>query len=381
MSVSVWQADGSQPVREVDVLVVGAGLVGVTAAYFFAQAGHQVTITDTLDVALGASSRNAGFMITGPDTYYHHAIAKWGHAVTREIWQISEKTHQYWRNFAKTGEVRLDNCGSMLLAESAEEAKDLELAARALHADSIPVEYHSTDPLGRGYFGAIRQPWDAAIQPYELAQSVFKQSGATLIHNNEVYAIHQRTPTQVEVYSRQYVFRARYVLLCINAYSARLDPFFESKIIPTRAQCLITAPLKNGPVLNTCGYSDYGYMYYRDTFDGRLLIGGGRKQNKSLEHDTTEDRTTKPVQDILDAYLAKWFPDVQEPVERRWSGIMGFSVDGVPMVGALPGRPSVGFAGGCTGHGLALGAVIAERAVDFLLHGANPGALDARRLA
>ncbi|MBC7812891.1 MAG: FAD-binding oxidoreductase, partial [Burkholderiales bacterium] len=45
MTVSIWQANGSQPVREVDVLVVGAGLVGCAAAYFATQAGHHVTIT------------------------------------------------------------------------------------------------------------------------------------------------------------------------------------------------------------------------------------------------------------------------------------------------------------------------------------------------
>jgi len=380
MTVSVWQAEGSEPIRDVDVLVVGAGLVGLAAAYFFRQAGRSVTITDTLDIALGASSRNAGFMITGPDTYYHHAIERWGHDVTREVWKISETTHRYWRTFAQSGGVRIINCGSMLLAESAEEAKDLELAARALHADGIPVELHTSDPLKRGYFGAIHQPWDGAIQPYELAQEVFKQSGAELVNNNEVYAITQPTPTTVEVRTRKVIFRAQYVMLCTNAYSALLDPYFEAKIIPTRGQCLITAPLKNSPILNTCGYSDYGYMYYRDTFDGRLLIGGGRKQNKPLENNTTEDRTTKPVQDILDAYLKQWFPDVDVPVERRWSGIMGFSVDGLPQVGTLPGKPRVGFAGGCTGHGLALGAAVAERAVDRLLNGKHAGAVDARRL-
>ncbi len=77
-----------------------------------------MVITEMRDVALGASSRNAGFMITGPDTYYHRAIEHYGHDNTRELWALSDKTHKYWREFAKLGSVRLDNCGSMLLAES-----------------------------------------------------------------------------------------------------------------------------------------------------------------------------------------------------------------------------------------------------------------------
>lgn len=382
MTVSIWQAEDTQPIREVDFLVVGAGLVGCAAAYFAAGAGWQVVITEMRDIALGASSRNAGFMITGLDTYYHHAITQYGHPTVREIWHLSAKTHDYWRGFAKNGGVRLDPCGSLLLAESDDEARDLEQAARALQADGIEVEYLSHDPLGRGYCAAISQPWDAAVQPYELAQAVFRASGAELVANNELYRLEQPDDADyVTVYTRQFRFQARHVLLCTNAYSIHIDPYFIGKIIPTRAQCLVTAPLPNSPILNTCGYSDYGYMYYRDTFDGRLLIGGGRKQNKPLENDTTDDRITDPVQRVLENYLRTRFPDVDAPVERRWAGIMGFTPDGLPLVGTLPGKKRVGFAVGFNGHGLALGAGTAERAVDLLLNGAHPGAVSAERLA
>jgi gamma-glutamylputrescine oxidase len=380
MTVSLWQADGSQPVREVDFLVVGAGLVGCSAAFFAAQAGRDVVITEMRDIGLGASSRNAGFMITGLDTYYHHAVNKYGASVTREMWDLSKTTHGYWHEFAKKGNVRLHQCGSMLLAESADEARDLEDAARALDAVGIGHDYSSSDPLGRGYYAAIRQPQDAAVQPYELVQAVFQQSGAELVANNELYDLRQESDEYVTVYTRQFVFKARYVMLCTNAYSVNIDPYFVGKVIPIRAQCIATAPLKNGPLLNTCGYSDYGYMYYRDTFDGRLLIGGGRKQNKMLEYDTTDDRTTDPVQRHLENYLREKFPDVDVPIERRWAGIMGFSVDGLPLVGTLPNKPRVGFAVAFHGHGLAMGAGTAERAVDHLLNGTDPGAVSAKRL-
>lgn len=381
MTVSIWQANGSQPVRDVEFLVVGAGLVGCAAACFAAQAGREVVITEMRDIALGASSRNAGFMITGLDTYYHHATARYGIDVVREMWALSRTTHGHLWHFIRNSPtpVQVDQCGSLLLAESADEARDLEQAARALEADGIQAGYHSRDPLGRGYHAAIEQPQDAAVQPYQLVQSIFAQSGAELVANNELYRIAQGAEDTITVYTRQYIFRARYVLLCTNAYSPHIDPYFVGKVIPTRAQCLVTEPLAE-PVLNTCGYSDYGYMYYRSTFDNRLLIGGGRKQNKALENDTTDDRITDPVQAVLDAYLREKFPDVTAPVERRWAGIMGFSVDGLPLVGTLPGRPRVGFAVGFHGHGLAMGAGTAERAVDLLLHGTHPGAVSAERL-
>jgi gamma-glutamylputrescine oxidase len=380
MTVSFWQAEGNQPVREVDFLVVGGGVVGCATAFFARQAGYEVVITEKADIALGASGRNAGFMITGLDSYYHRAVEKYGEAVSREMWDLSRYTINFWRERVKdaNGAVRFVNCGSHLLSESAEEAADIETAARALDQAGIDIQFHSGDPLGRGYFNAIENPHDAAVQPVELAQAVLKQSGAELITNNEIYRIEQTQPELVTVYTRNWIFKARYVMLCTNAYSAQIDPYFEGKIIPTRGQVLVTEPLPE-PVLNTCGYSDYGYMYYRSTFDNRLLIGGGRNRHFDTENNTSDDRITAGVQGTLEAYLKQFFPDVTVPVARRWAGIMGFSADGLPLAGVLPDKPRVGFAAGFTGHGLSLGAGTAERALDVLLNGKHAGAVDARR--
>lgn len=379
MSVSIWQGDNKQPVQQVDVLVVGAGVVGSAAAYFAAQTGREVVVTDMRGPGMGASGRNAGFMITGLDTYYHHAIEQHGHDAVREIWGLSEQTHRFWREIAAQANVPLDQCGSMLLAETEPEAADLQQAAQAMQADGIAVVFHASDPLGRGYYAAIEQPWDCAVQPYALTQAVLGLSGATFIGDNEMYALEQIDAGCVRVYTQRFIFEANKVLLCTNAYSPRIDPYFVDKVVPTRAQCLVTEPLPE-PLLDTCGYSDYGYMYYRMTFDKRLLIGGGRKQHKALENDTTDDRTTHPVQNTLENYLKHHFPEAEGvPVVRRWSGIMGFTADHLPLVGILPDQPDVGFAVGFTGHGLAFGAGAAERAVNLLLNGTPPGVLDARR--
>ena len=379
MTVSHWQQAGQEK-REVDVLIVGAGLVGAAAAFFAKQVhGRDVVVTDARDAGLGASGRNAGFMISGIDTYYHRAIEEYGHAVTREVWALSERSMAHWRAFIESSpfDVPLDNSGSMLLAETPEEAKELELAARTLDADKIDIEYYSQDPLGRGFHAGIEQPWDAGVQPFLLAKTVLCQSGADFIPNNEVYRIEPKGE-RVIAHTRKFVFDAGHVLLCTNAWSPQIDPYFVGKVIPTRAQCLVTEPLDHVPV-PYCGYSDYGYMYYRSTFDGRFLLGGGRQHYQADENDTTEDRLNPKVQEFLDQYMARWFPDVDAPVSHRWSGIMGFSVDGLPLVGTLPDKPRVGFAVGFTGHGLAMGAASAERAVEKLLCGTHAGAVDADR--
>ncbi|MEL6404356.1 MAG: FAD-dependent oxidoreductase [Chloroflexota bacterium] len=381
MSISIWQADGNQPTRDVDVLVIGAGLAGCSAAYFAAQEGREVVITERRDIAMGASGRNAGFMITGLDSYYHRAVDKYGADVAHEMWELSRETIAFWKRIVAESDlnVPLRESGSLLLAESEKEAQDLAEAAKALTEAGIDITYHNSDPLGRGYHAAIEQANDAAVNPVALTQAVFKASGAELIKNNEVYRIEQNNDDTVTVYTQQYIFKAQYVVMATNAYSPKLDTYFYDKIIPTRAQVLVTEPLDE-PVIETCGYSNYGYMYYRMTFDNRFLIGGARDKYMPLEHDTTEDRLNVLVQAELERYMRQYFPDVTAKVSRRWAGIMGFSVDGLPLAGRLPNKRRVGFAVGFTGHGLALSAGVAKRAVRLLLHDEHAGAVDARRL-
>ncbi len=380
MSISIWQADDTQAIREVDVLVVGAGLVGCSAAYFASQAGHDVVITEMRDIAMGASGRNAGFMITGLDTYYHRAVEEYGADVAREMWNLSLDTIDFWKQIvAESGDVPMQETGSLLLAETEKEAEELAIAAQALKDAGIDVIFHADDPLKRGYFAAIEQARDAAVHPVKLTHALFKASQSELIINNEVYKIEQTAPDVVTVYTQKAIFKARYVILATNAYSPKIDPYFYDKIIPTRAQVFVTEPLDK-PVLDVCGYSNYGYMYYRMTFDNRFLIGGARDKHMQREHDTTEDRINVLVQTELERYMQRYFPDVKKPISRRWAGIMGFSVDGLPLAGILPNKPRVGFAVGFTGHGLALGAGVARRAVELLLHGEHAGAVDARRL-
>src|SRR5688572_11757692 len=100
MTVSIWQANGEQSTYEADVVVIGAGLLGCTAAIYLKQAGRSVTIVEARDVGLGASSRNAGFMLTGLDKYYHRAEEYYGENITREIWDLSRRTLRFWSEIA-----------------------------------------------------------------------------------------------------------------------------------------------------------------------------------------------------------------------------------------------------------------------------------------
>ena len=93
------------------------------------------------------------------------------------------------------------------------------------------------------------------------------------------------------------------------------------------------------------------------------------------------DEATAGVQSGIESFLAEAWPEfAQVPVTHRWSGTMGFSPDGLPVVGVLPHRPAVAFGVGFTGHGLGFALVVAQAVVDVLQDKKRGGLFDVARL-
>ena len=379
MTVSYWQDASAEQTVECDVCVVGAGLVGLYLARLVAGQGRRVCVLEARHIAAGATGRNAGMVLTGTAQYYHDAIRLYGHDLAHHIWQLSLHNRNIAKGLSEEFGTPWDECGSLLLALNDTEAEDLERTAEAMHEDGIQVQFSQKDPMKRGFAASIFQPGDAGIHPVKFAQALAASSGATIYEQSEVFDIQPLEGGGLELKSRRLTVRCGMAALCTNAYAPLIHPYFADKVMPTRGQIFCTEPLGVKLLSHLC-YGDYGYEYFRQLPDGRLLMGGWRHHFREVEVGY-EDRTTPDVQGGLEAFLERYFPEVKGArITHRWSGTMGFSADGIPLVGRLPDMPDVYFAVGFTGHGLGFGLATAERLAAHMLLGHDLAWLDARRL-
>ncbi|HET7035779.1 MAG TPA: FAD-binding oxidoreductase [Thermomicrobiaceae bacterium] len=382
-TVSLWQDTAVWPALphrflEADVCVVGAGIVGSTLATFLARAGKSVIVLEARDVALGASGRNAGFVCTLLEPDYHRQIETLGPAGARERRELGMRNRAILKGFLDDYGVWYEQRGSMILAVDEAEARELAAAAAALQRDGYPVERFERDPTGHGFSGAVYEPGDLATQPYWLVTEIMAHSGATVVPNCAVWSIEQGGDGVV-VHGQRAGVRAAQVCLCTNAYSPTIHPYFAGKVAPKRAQMLATSPVPR--FLDVPVSAEYGYQYFRQLPDGRFLLGGLRNRFLEQEVGYNDAQTSPELQRGLEEFIAEHFPELRNArVERRWSGIMGFSPDGLPLVGRLPDLPDVYFAVGFSGEGMGIGAATAERAAALMLHGADPGIVSAARL-
>jgi glycine/D-amino acid oxidase-like deaminating enzyme len=100
------------------------------------------------------------------------------------------------------------------------------------------------------------------------------------------------------------------------------------------------------------------------------VLGGGRWAIPDRDEGYYAEEINPAIQDALYAFLTTTFPALAGiPVAHRWSGIMGFSRDGYPFIGPMPGRPRLLVAAGYTGHGGPYFAIVARCVAELVIDG------------
>lgn len=364
-----WPTLGEAPRAHVEVLIIGAGLAGCTAARELVAAGHDVLVVDAQGPGAGASGRNAGFVMLGNAIEYPEIVAARGRSSARALLELGRRNHREIRG-ALAERCQHRACGSLMLAEADDprSVTTLEHAATLLHEDGVALELAPPPSALAGFARALVIHEDGVVHPGKLLAALAEGLAG---RRARVLALDDRAGrAQLDAGPDHAPVELAFdrVLVCANAFSRALVPELEPWLTPQRAQVLLTAP--TAALLDRPCYAGWGYDYFRQLDDGALLLGGRRHLFFAAEQ-SGEAEPSDAVQHALDDYRRLHMPSSRDaPVRMRWAGIMGFSRDGLPLLGPLPGRVRTDVLAGFTGHGLgmalACGKLVARRMLDRL---------------
>lgn len=368
MTVSHWNRVRGRRTVRTDIAIIGAGLVGLTAALAARRLGRTAVILERNHPGSGASTRNAGFLMRGAAACYADAIADWGRDRARAVWRLTEQNQAELRSLGIASLATFEPRPSCLLALRDGDAARLESSCRLLRDDGFAAEVLTThtDPLWAraGVQAGLVNPGDSVVNPGELIAHLAAQVGDALRSGEEVFALEDHRGGAV-VRTATLDIECRHVLLCTNAFTGTLLERFAGIITPARGQMLaLRAPRADHPV-SLAYYANDGSEYFRRADHDTVVVGGWRTYNAEAES-TLIDGTSKAVQEGLEGFARQLFGR-DLPITARWSGPMGFTGDGLPLTGPISETGSQWICAGFHGHGMSLGAPTARLTVEAMV--------------
>ncbi|MDP3706714.1 MAG: FAD-dependent oxidoreductase, partial [Polaromonas sp.] len=229
---------------DADVLVVGAGFAGLSAALELAGRGYRVVVLEADRVCSGASGRNGGQAIVGYASGQQPFEDQLGPGLARQAWAMSlEAIDLMDQRIARYG-IACDRVkGFLTVADSARKARALAAEAEALARDyGFHSELVTGADVGRfidspRYCAAAFEATSGHLHPLKYGlglASAARSLGVQMFEYSPVTSL-KRGPL-VEAATAQGSVRARFAVLAGNCtlgeYGAKVAPEIASRIMP-----------------------------------------------------------------------------------------------------------------------------------------------------
>jgi len=367
-----FRADDQLP-SEVDVLVVGAGYTGLSAARRLAKSGASVVVLDREGVGWGASSRNGGQVVTGLRLDPATLVKRYGERRARELFDAATAAIVHLEALVAEERIACEyvRCGHLQAAWKPSHfdgfRAEQSLLARVFdHRVEIVSSTEQRREIGSAaYHGVMIDERSGALNPARyvngLAEAA-RRAGACVRSGIQVRRVARERERWTVVTSAGSV-SARDVLVATNGYTDRAAPQLRRRFVPVGSYIMATRPLREEeaaqllPRRRVAFDSKNFLFYFRLSADRRLLFGG------RAEFTQPSAASVRRAAETLRRGMIAIFPELEDvEVEYAWGGQVAFTRDQMPHAGRIDG---VYFAGGYCGHGIApatkLGDLIARR--------------------
>jgi len=368
---------------DADLVVVGGGCTGLSAALHAAERGLKVVLLEGGRVGWGASGRNGGQMIVGLRKGAAELVRLYGRERARALFDLAFEAWGLVLDMIERHAIECDlrKTGHLVCAVS---DGDMAWAERELECLTGVMNYphmrlmsaaEARAAVNTPYHGALFDALGGHMHPlnYTLGLARAAVAAGVIIHEDSAaLKLDRRSGIRVETAGG--AVRARHAVLAGDALLHGIDTRIESRIMPVGNYIAATEPLADAAAVipSNAAVSDTRFVvnYYRLSADGRLLFGGGERY------------TPRPPADIpgfVRPHMEKTFPQLKgRRIDYAWGGLVSVTTSRFPHVGR---DGEVYFAHGYSGKGVILStlagkllaeAIAGETSKFALFEGLNP---------
>ena len=380
--------------KESDVLVIGAGICGVTTAFHLAQHGHRVTVLERGNIASEASGVNAGGL-GGLGWGNNPDLQSYLTAGSFEIFKSLQLDMGYDIEFIAPGGLQ-----GIHNEEQWDWVRDrvLNYQTQGYHAELLTsrearaIEPEASESIPGFMYLSKRgkaNPTKTTVAFGEAASAL----GTDLRIGHNVEDMNQQTDGSWQVQTNQGIFSAKTIVLAVGAWSKPVGDILgiDIPVAPVKGQMWATAPMPPS-IYHLSGSIESAYDWNHQTPDanfppdithrgdtritrhlyggqsrnGEIIFGGDRQL---VGYDYTPNANGIEVN--LDQ-ASEIIPMVGKlPITRTWAGIMPFSMDGKPIIGKIPLFDNLFIVTGLASSGFGRGPMSGKLLADYI-HTGHP---------
>ena len=381
-AASIREAGGSSLPREpqqgreplqgeyrADVVVVGAGIAGCSAALHLAQRGYRVALLEARQVGYGASGRSGGQTIFGFAANQQALIGQVGREVAHRLFDLSvaglDLTQSLIRDHQIDCDYRPNHVHVALKGRHMRELEEwsVELqdqygyqSIRLLNRDELQAHVRSAR-----YVGGLIDTRSGHLHPLKYTLGIARAAegaGARIFENTQVLRYVDGGNVTVHTSKGQVI--AKHVVFCGSAYLGGVAPLLARRILGVGTYIIATQPLSEQRARNllpsNAAIADLNWIldYFRLSADHRLLFGG-RVSYSAVEPPRLAESVRQRMLQV--------FPELADvSIDYAWGGYLDITLSRAPNFGRL--APNVFYLQGFSGHGLVLtglgGQLVAE---------------------
>ena len=335
--------DGELP-KKVDVLVIGSGFTGLSAALVLARSGREVAVIDSEAIGYGASSRNGGQIGSGNQRFtVVQMVARYGRPKAAALLREGFNALEFVKRFITDEHI---DCELQVVGRfrGALRAHHYDAMARDLDdlRDIVGVESHMVPRAEQHreidtelYLGGSVLPIDGCLHPALYHRGLLDRARAAGVKAYSHTAAIAVTPVSegVVVQTSQGAVTARDVVVATNGYTSDATPDYERRVVPIGSAIIATDELPPGlmdrllPTRRVIGNTARVFHYYRASPDGKRILFGGRLQGPLAPP------TPRPFTHLYRDMVALFPALAGIGVSHAWTGYVGYTVDVLPHLG------------------------------------------------
>ena len=363
--------------NKADVIIVGGGIMGASAAFFLRKRGMSVILLERGLIGQQASGVNFGNVRRMGRPIVQLPLANRSRAIWLKFKELFGEDVELLLN----GHLRLGltPAHEERMAKYAHDARDFGLDMQMMSEKMLRERFPY---LGPEMTSGCHAPHDGHANPRLAAPIIGRaalREGAQVFENTDIASVEKEGGEFRVTAADGRIFRAPVALITAGAWGNRISTSFGEPVpmIAKGPQMAVTEPVPYaiGPTVGALTDVPEHLVYLRQVARGNIVIGGGGHELIDLDNPRAYVNPRRTLTKLAQA--PRLIPALRHlSIIRVWSGIEGYMNDSEPAMGPSARVPGLYYAFGFSGEGFQLGPGVGEVMAELIHTGATSTPID-----